>query len=186
VLIVDYPRLSQPRLEVVARKFAVAWYDLIAAGAAFQWLLEHPSYREMLSAERQALIEAAVIAYCRPFVSSRGSSAIPSPWPDYGDPRWQQEHGALLEYRHTFVGHSALAPRSVIIEGTTEPPGWASRLALPIFLPGRAELAVEMCADIVPRLRNHLGQAALEVIRRERSERGASEAEPVTVTLPRP
>jgi hypothetical protein len=131
----DDSRLPRNVLEDRLRKLSIAWYDIVCAAAAFEFLIEHPAYGNLLSSERQALVDAAVIAYCRPF---DGSARLPPEWPGYTRPHWQEEHAALVDFRHSFVGHSDLDPRTVTVTSTAEPPGWSSRLNLPVFMPGRA------------------------------------------------
>lgn len=177
---VDYHSLAQDDLEQRIVRISVAWVDLLSAGFAFESLLAHPSYREMLSSDRAALVEAAVIAYCRPFSHSGGLGAE---WPAFVEERWRLEHESLLEHRHAFVGHSDADPRTVTIETNDSPRGWSSRVNLPIHMPGRAETALEMCRDLHSRLNEHLDHAIAELIRRERD--GGAPDRPVRVTLPR-
>jgi hypothetical protein len=177
---VDYRRLTEHDLEERILRMSVAWVDLLSAGFAFESLIEHPSYPDMLSSDRAALVEAAVIAYCRPFSHSRGLGAE---WLDFGDESWRLEHESLLEYRHAFVGHSDTDPRTVTIETDESLRGWSSRVNLPIYMPGRAEMALEMCRDLHTRLNEQLDHAITELIRRERD--GGPPDAPVRLTLPR-
>jgi hypothetical protein len=177
---VDYHRLAQNELEQRILRMSVAWVDLLSAGFAFESLIAHPSYREIRSSDRAALVEAAVIAYCRPFSHSGGLGAE---WPAFAVERWRLEHERVLDYRHAFVGHSDADPRTVTIETDASPRGWSSRVNLPIYMPGRAETALEMCRDLHTRLNEHLNQAIAELIRRERN--GGPPDAPVRVTLPR-
>jgi hypothetical protein len=160
---------------------SIAWGDLLAAGFGFESLIEHPAYPEILSSDRSALVDAAIVAYSRPFSHSEG---LGQDWPDYAREDWKKEHKALMEYRHTFVGHSDPDPRTVTIESDESVRGWSSRVDLPmIYMPGRAEMALEMCRDLHVRLNDHLDQAIGELIRRERD--GAPSDAPVKVMLPR-
>jgi len=177
---IDYGRLTQHELEKRIVRMALTWVDLLSAGFAFETLIEHPSYNDLLSADRDALVEAAVIAYARPFSHSEGLGAE---WPDFADDRWTREHEELLEYRNAFVGHSDTDPRTVTIETDDSARGFSYRVTLPVYRYGRAEMALEMCRGLHTRLNEHLNQAIGELIRRER-EGGPPEAL-VSIKLPR-
>ena len=177
----DYKHASQHDLEDHVLRMSIAWVDLMSAGFAFETLIGHPDYRVLLSSDRAALVEAAVVAYGRAFDHSRGRGLGPE-WSDYANQAWQDEHGELIEYRHTFVGHSDLDPRTVTIETDDSTRGWSSRVNLPVYMPGRAETALDMCKDLHFRLRRELDDALAEMIRRER-DGGPSDA-PLKMTLP--
>jgi len=178
----DLRHLTQHDLEQQVLRLSIAWGDLMSAGWAFESLIAHPSYRDMLAAERAALVEAAVVAYGRAFDSSRGRG-LGADWPAYPKDAWQEEHESLLEYRNTFVGHSDPDPRTVTIRTDDSVRGWSLRVNLPVYLPGRAEMALEMCRDLHARLNKHLDLVVAELLRRER-EAGTPATE-LSVTLPR-
>jgi hypothetical protein len=176
----DYDALPLDVLEKRVFSLALAQNDIRAAGAAIEMLIEHPSYRDILSSEREALSDAVVIAYCRPFV--RGSARLPPEWPGYEKEDWTKQHAELLEHRRVFVGHSEIEARRVIIESTDTPGGWHTRLDLPWLVPGIPERLYDMCRDLSPRLQTELDEAIRALFAKERKRRPDG---PIQITLPR-
>lgn len=176
----DYETLPLDVLEKRVFSLALAQNDVRAAGAAIEMMVEHPSYRDILSSEREALSDAVVIAYCRPFV--RGSARLPPEWPGYAREDWTKQHAELLEHRRVFVGHSEIEARRVIIESTETPDGWHTRLDLPWLVPGVPERLNEMCRDLSPRLQAELGAAIRGLLARERKHQPEGQ---IRITLPR-
>jgi hypothetical protein len=176
----DYDSLPLDVLEKRVFSLALAQNDIRAAGAAIEILVEHASYRDILSSEREALSDAVVIAYCRPFV--RGSARLPPEWPGYEREEWAKQHVELLEHRRVFVGHSEIEARRVIIESTDTPGGWHTRLDLPWLVPGIPERLNEMCHDLWPRLQAELGVAISTLFARERKTQPEGQ---IRITLPR-
>ena len=154
------------------RELFLAQNDIMCALVAHEMLVESPSYRELLSGERQALMDAWVVAYTRPFSSS--GARLPPEWPGYADERWIKKHERLLQLRNAFVAHSDPEPRSVTLWPTDEAPGWGARLTLPpMFDPNLPVDARPMMEDLLRRLHAALDDHGLELIRRERRRLGA-------------
>jgi len=69
------------------------------------------------------LLNAIVVCYAKPFVDNKALGPLSSHWRKFSDPRLQETHERLLQFRHDNIAHNDLATAEVHIV----PPG--ARLA---------------------------------------------------------
>ena len=84
-------------------RLAIAQRDIGEAQGAIQLIGEHNAAQGSGLYER--LVSAAVVAYARPFISTRQYPGIPPKFRRFENPGYQAFHDELIAFRNKFVAH---------------------------------------------------------------------------------